>query len=264
MKTILVDDEPLAMLRFQQLTKNNKHVEILGTFDNPFEALKFLIGKEIDLCVLDIEMPGLSGIELAEKIKIISPDTQIVFITGYQQYALSAYGVHACAYIIKPYIKEQINYAINTAKLLLTDNNRTVEVKAFGQFDIFIDKKPVFFKSAKAKELLAYLVDQNGGTVSTGLAISMLWEDKPYSVSSRSLYYKVVNSLEKTLDSAGISYIVIKTKHEICLNQNFVDCDYHNYLSNKDLNKLLFKGEYMNQYSWGEETLATLFRNENK
>lgn len=260
MKTILVDDEPLALLRFQQLTEDNGDIEILETFDDPLRALNFIIGREVDLCVLDIEMAGISGIELAEKIKIVNPNIQLIFITGHRQYALSAYRIHACAYILKPYRKDEINYAVHTAKLLTGEHYRNVEIVTFGQFDLFVNDKPIFFRSSKSKELLAYLVDRRGGTVSTGLGISILWENKPYSVSSRSLYYKVVKSLEEALAEADISHIIIKTKHEICLNKNYVECDYYRYLRDKGRHRDLFKGEYMSQYSWGEETLATIFR----
>lgn len=258
MRAILIDDEPLAMERFAHLAQRIEDFEIVGKFDLVQEGLDFIEREAVDLAVLDIEMPGMNGIELGRELRKRRPEITLIYVTGYEQYALKAYNLHAVAYLMKPYTFEEMLYAVETARKLMHTAKKEVVIQTFGQFDVFVDGRPVFFASAKAKELLALMVDAKGSTIFSGYAISMLWEDKPFDEKSQSLYYKMAKSLEKTLKEYGIERIMIRTRHERCLNRKEVKCDYYDYLQGKESAIRAFHGEYMSQYSWAEETLATL------
>ena len=260
MKTIIVDDEFLAIKTFSQVSKKIKEVHIIGEFDNPRDALDFAACEKIDLAVLDIEMPEMDGIELGRRLREMLPNIVLIYTTGYEQYALKAYGIHAAAYLLKPYNYEDLQYAIQSAEFLAKRNNHKIVIQTFGKFDVFVDGSPVFFKSSKAKELLALLVDAKGSTVTSGYAISILWEDKPFDDNSQSLFYKAAKSLEKTLEEYAISHILIKTRYERCINRKEIECDYYKLLSEDEETLKQFRGEYMSQYSWAEETLAGIFR----
>jgi len=260
MRTILVDDEPLAMERFCLISRNIEQVEIVGKFEESGRALEFAAREPIDLAVLDIEMPEMGGIKLGEKLKEINSGIVLIFITGYEQYALKAFGIHAAAYLLKPYNLEEVQYAIQTAELLSKRKRHDVFIQTFGMFDVFVDGEPVFFKSFKAKELLALLVDAKGSTVTSGFAISMLWEDKPFDENSQSLYYKAAKSLETTLKEWEIDNILVKTRYERCANRKEFRCDYYQLLEGKEGAVRHFRGEYMSQYTWAEETLAGIFK----
>lgn len=259
MRAVLIDDEPLAMERFAHLAKRIDDFEIIGKFDIALEGFEFIKKEDVDLAVLDIEMPGMNGIEMGAQLRKEKPDITLIYVTGYEQYALRAYNLHAVAYLMKPYDFNEMKYAVETARRLMHTEKRKIIIKTFGKFDVFVDGKPVFFSSAKAKELLALMVDAKGSTISSGYAISILWEDKPFDEKSQSLYYKVAKSLEKTLKEYGIEQIVIKTRYERCLNRKEVECDYYDYLRGKEEAIRMFQGEYMSQYSWAEETLAGFY-----
>lgn len=96
--------------------------------------------------------------------------------------------------------------------------------------------------------------------MTSGYAISILWEDKPFDDNSQSLFYKAAKSLEKTLEEYEISQILIKTRYERCINRKEIECDYYKLLSEDEETLKQFRGEYMSQYSWAEETLAGIFR----
>ena len=117
---------------------------------------------------------------------------------------------------------------------------------------------PVPFKSAKAKELLAVLVDRRGGYVSAGEAISYLWEEDAANKVTFARYRKVAMRLKNELEEYGISDIVITSGGKRCINQNLVQCDLYDYLSDKEKNRDLFRGTYMLNYSWGEFTQSEL------
>lgn len=138
------------------------------------------------------------------------------------------------------------------------DAKQRISIRTFGYFDVFINDMPVPFKSAKAKELLAVLVDRRGGYVSAGEAISYLWEEDAANKVTFARYRKVAMRLKNELEEYGISDIVITSGGKRCINQNLVQCDLYDYLSDKEKNRDLFRGTYMLNYSWGEFTQSEL------
>ena len=140
--------------------------------------------------------------------------------------------------------------------------NRTVSIRTFGYFDLFVGDTPVAFRNKKSKELLALLVDRKGGYVTSEEAISFLWENEPANTLTLSRYRKVALRLKSTLEEYGITDIVeaVDGKRRIVLNK--VECDLYNYLSGKEEFSQLFKGSYMTNYSWGETTLGELMNEE--
>lgn len=140
--------------------------------------------------------------------------------------------------------------------------NRTVSIRTFGYFDVFVGDTPIVFRNKKSKELLALLVDRKGGYVTSEEAISFLWEDEPANTLTLSRYRKVALRLKSTLEEYGITDIVeaVDGKRRIVMDK--VECDLYNYLSGKEEFSQLFKGSYMTNYSWGETTLGELMNEE--
>ncbi|WP_195985204.1 diguanylate cyclase [Clostridium sp. D33t1_170424_F3] len=135
---------------------------------------------------------------------------------------------------------------------------KQIFVRTFGYFDLFVDNEPLSFSSAKAKELLAILVDRRGGILSSSEAVSLLWEDEPLNKTTLSRYRKVALRLKQSLDKAGIGDILLSRNDGRCVDISRFTCDYYLYLEGADSGQGLFRGSYMNNYSWGETTLAAL------
>ena len=136
--------------------------------------------------------------------------------------------------------------------------NRTVSIRTFGYFDVFVGDKPIAFRNKKSKELLALLVDRRGGYITSEEAIGFLWEDEPANTVTMSRYRKVALRLKNTLEEYGISDIVeaVDGKRRIVMEK--VQCDLYQYCSGKEEYANLFKGSYLTNYSWGETTLGEL------
>lgn len=134
----------------------------------------------------------------------------------------------------------------------------TVTIRTFGYFDVFVNERPIAFRNKKAKELFALLVDRRGGFVSSEEAISFLWEDETVNPLTLARYRKVALRLKNTLEEYGISDAVesVDGKRRIVVER--VSCDLYSYLSGKEEYATLFKGSYLTNYSWGENTLAQL------
>lgn len=112
MKAILVDDEMLALRRMEKLLKEQDGkevpIEIVGSFQNPHLALKAAERETIHLVFLDIEMPEMDGMELAECLLRIQPHLHIVFVTAYNEYAVEAFELNALDYLLKPVQRTRI------------------------------------------------------------------------------------------------------------------------------------------------------------
>ena len=110
-RCIVVDDEKIILEELCMLL-DNAEVKVEGEYQDPYEALNNIGDINPDAAFLDIEMPGINGIELAKKFINISPNTQIVFVTAYENYALNAFEVSAVHYLLKPVTQQKLDEAI--------------------------------------------------------------------------------------------------------------------------------------------------------
>ena len=133
-----------------------------------------------------------------------------------------------------------------------------VRIRTFGYFDVFVNDKPIAFRNEKSKELLALLVDRQGGFVSSEEAISFLWEDEPANSVTLARYRKVALRLKNMLEEYGISDVVESVNGKRRIATDKVRCDLYDYLSGQEEYAQLFKGSYLTNYSWSEITLAEL------
>ena len=140
MRIIAVDDEPFALDDFQYTCSKINGITDIHTFDNPSDSLRYAATEHIDVAFLDIEMPVMSGIELAQKLHDIDRNIKIVFVTGFTEYALDAFGVDAIGYVLKPYSADMIEQnIIKASHIMNNDGEKSVTVKTFGHFDVFVN-----------------------------------------------------------------------------------------------------------------------------
>ena len=112
LRTIIVDDEAPARRELEFLLTEIDAIKLIGEAQNGISALKLIKKERPDLVFLDIQMPGKSGLEVADEVKDIDSAPQIIFLTAYDQYALEAFKVNAINYILKPYQEEEVQEAI--------------------------------------------------------------------------------------------------------------------------------------------------------
>ncbi len=118
MKILIVDDEQLARERLhRQLDELNEDYEIIEA-DNGLTAIEQSQKYNPEIVLLDIRMPGMDGIEAANKLSELEAPPAIIFTTAYDEYALKAFDSHAIAYLLKPVRKEKLNKAIHSANRL--------------------------------------------------------------------------------------------------------------------------------------------------
>jgi hypothetical protein len=138
-------------------------------------------------------------------------------------------------------------------------SNKRVFARTFGHFDLFLDNSPITFSSAKEKELMALLIDRNGGTLSPNEAISYLWEDEAADERTSARYRKLAMGLKRTLEKYGIEDILVNHNGIRSIDTSAIRCDYYELLAGNPKYRQAFHNAYMTDYSWAEETLATLW-----
>ncbi len=258
MKAILVDDEKLTVEAIRFTANNVVNLDIVNVFSDGRAALKYIEGNKVDLVILDVDMQGINSITLGSEIKRKVPDTALVYITGNPVFPMDAINLRAAAYLQKPCTPESLGYAVEMVMLLSKRKKKKVFARTFGYFDLFVSGKPVMFKSAKAKELLALLIDRQGGTVTSDQIIGTLWEDRPNDVSTQNLCSKICKTLEKELKDNGISDMLVSSRSVKCLDTDQFECDLYNMLNGDKRAADRYIGEYMMEYSWAESRAALL------
>ena len=247
MKILLMDDEELQLLRLEKEVKKvvPENSEFL-VFTNAMDFLKENKGTKIDVAFLDIEMPGMNGVELAKELKKVNPLVNIIFVTAYNDYALSAYNIHASGYLLKPVSASKIKEEMNGLRydVELKGKNK-LQIKCFGNFEVFYKGEPLKFSYKKSKEVFAYLVDREGSGISINELNAVLWEE-----DHSSYLRNLISDIQQTLKSIDCSDVFIKRHNECYIDVDKVDCDAYEYRKGNPEAIRLYRGEYMIQYPW--------------
>ena len=259
MRIIAVDDERLALEALVSSIKAAVPDADVRGFRDPAEAMDFLRAHICDVAFLDIRMRGISGLELARRIKELRGSTNIVFVTGYSEYALDAFRVCASDYLLKPPAPDAVRRALHQLRTpVVPEPQHRVRFQCFGNFEAFANGQALTFRRGKTKELLAYLVDRKGAGAAMGELSAVLWEDGPDTLSRQSNLRNLISDLRKTLRDAGAEDILLKRRNTIAIAAGAVDCDYYDFLRHIPYAVNRYQGEYMSQYSWAELTAASI------
>ena len=133
-----------------------------------------------------------------------------------------------------------------------------IRIRTFGGFDVYVDDKPVSFKLAKAKEILAYLVDKQGSGVTRGELFAAVWEDRLYDRKQQKQIDVYIRSLRETLREYGAAQIMEMEKGVLRVKPETFSCDVYLFFSGDSDVINTFRGEYLSAYSWASITEGIL------
>lgn len=250
MNIIVVDDERLVLSAEISAVKRVLTTANIYPFQDAKSALEFAESNRIDIALLDINIKGITGLKLAEKLQSLNPMVNIIFCTGYSEYSLEAHDLYCSAYLMKPITDDKLNKALANLRHPISDKIPGLRVQCFGNFEVYMNGEPIKFGHKKTKELFAYLIDRHGATVSTKEMMTVLYKD-----DKESYIRNLRSDLNNTLESYDLSEALTRSGGDIGVNVDKIDCDYYDYLNGS---KSLFHGEYMSQYSFAEVTLGWL------
>lgn len=268
MNILAIDDERILL---NELTCELEQVfpdAHIQSETDPFAALGWAQrlsdgGEALEYAFMDIRMKGMNGLDLARRIKTLHPRAVLIFCTAYTEYAFDAVGLFAKGYLLKPIraanIVQTLDEMVHDWRSTKNPLPRDVRVQTFGHFEVFVGGRPLIFEREKARELLAYLVDRHGASVTTEQIAAVLWEDRPYDRTVKNYVSTILGSLRTTLKAASAEDILIKTRNHLALDADKIKCDAYDFEKGDAAAVNSFKGEYMVNYSWAEVTTGKYF-----
>lgn len=250
MKIIAVDDESIALEGLLDVIREVSPDSEVNGFEYPEDAVEFAETNPCDVAFLDVEMPNINGVELAERLKAMQPDINIIFATGFESYFKQAFDLHASGYLTKPITADKVRKELSDLRFPVASLvAKRVRFQTFGNFEVFVDDKPVKFRYEKAKEILAYLVDR-GTFCSNSEIMAALWDEDASDSYFRTLRKEIMDVFRQY----GCEDIIVQQRGKMSVLLERTECDCYEWKKGNPNALAAYRGEYMSQYSWGEFT----------
>ncbi|GAA0133765.1 response regulator [Paenibacillus sp. YSY-4.3] len=280
LRAIIVDDEELSIKRLRRILTESGEVGSCHTFLNPLEAFEFVKANPVDIAFLDISMPEINGMKLSGRLLELGDSLEIVFVTGYDEYAVQAFDMSALDYLLKPVTAERVSKTLNKyrrsqnlpASSPAPAQAAALTVRLFNGFKVFRegDTEPLKLRSPKTEELFVYLICKR--TVSREEIIDTLWHglepEKAWKNLNSTLYY-----IRKAIGQSKTGGCIIADRNEIRIDERALDCDLYAFerllrqrqLSDKNTDwmreaEILYTGPLLKgkAYEWAGERVRRL------
>ncbi|NTW70854.1 MAG: response regulator [Eubacteriaceae bacterium] len=273
---IIVDDEKPALDVLKRLLEKTGQICVVGSFMSPAKALAEIQTLRPDVAFLDIEMPEMSGLQLAEKIIEAGNNIEIVFVTAYDKYALEAFRVNAIDYILKPFSSDDIAQAITRLKRvrplsvvfpLSADEGR---IYCFGRLSVYGAgcSEAVKWRTSKTEELFCFLLQNLNSEVVKWKITQAIWPECDSEKQLNTNLHTTVYKVKKTLLSANIKFdfTFINGRYKLELPDVYIDTAEFEAITHAEITLSaesierykkalgLYKGNYLeeNGYFWSQ------------
>lgn len=237
MIALIVDDEPLAMKQLYRLLKESRMFSTIVTFNDAVDASEYVKNNAFDIAFLDIEMPIISGIELADSIQSLYPHVHIVFITAFDEYAVKAFEMNALDYIVKPVTKQRLKISIERAQFAKTSAKKEQTKKQKGMIHCFgslaftistepLKEREVKWRTSKARELFCYLLHYRNKIIRKDIFLDLFWPESDIK-RANTQFYSTIYQIRKTLHTIclDIKLTRYETGYQLELQDVLVDVD---------------------------------------
>lgn len=228
-KAIVVDDEWYNLEEISGLVEKSGFMRVEKKYQNPLRALEEEADISPQVAFIDVGMPEMDGITLAEKLLEKNPSLIVAFITAWDHYAVQAFDLNAIDYVMKPIkldrFKQMIEKIRHEIGLKAPLQPSALRIKCFGQLETSIGGIPVKWERAKAEELFAYLLMNHGSCVHKDTLIQDLWPGYEYAKALPILQTsicKIRNIFSKIKQEAILNY----SRNKYCLTLTNAECDY--------------------------------------
>lgn len=220
MITLSVDDQKeaaeLMLYMLRKIDPNGTHM----CASNMKDAFR-LLNDEVQIIFLDIELPGLNGIEAAPMLKEKYKKLNIIYVTGHPEYVFDAVGMHPSGFLIKPVCEEDIIRELQELRFPLETVRTPLKVQC-SPFALFADGKPFDFGRGLTIELFAYLVYKEGAFCTNGELLGILWGGDP---DKQGNLRQLVLDLRNSLREIGAEQIIAKKYGKIAIKMDAIDCE---------------------------------------
>ncbi|AZS16189.1 response regulator [Paenibacillus lutimineralis] len=276
MRMILVDDEKLALEFLERQLSKVGDIEIVGKYTDPLIARDEILHRDVDAVFLDISLPELDGIRLADQLLEKKPNLNIIFVTAYNEYAVQAFDLNALDYIVKPVQTERliktldrIRQRINLRAKSHVIHSGDIHLNVFRQVSVgeIGNMSLLQWRTSKAQELFLYLLQHREQLVRKSVLIDLLWQDHD-SEKIYSQLYTTVYHIRKALEPYKDRFQIANTTEGYVLHLNQIVLDINEWDRRigtlppltadsidlyQELTKL-YTGDYLQEYDywWAE------------
>ncbi|MDM5245958.1 response regulator [Lysinibacillus sp. G4S2] len=238
MRIVIVDDEHLPLTRLKTLLEKSgiSEIDIVGEYTDSLEAIAQIHSLQPDVVFLDIVMPSMNGLELGEKIQEISPNVEIVFTTGYDQYAIDAFNLHAIDYLLKPVQKLRLHKSLERLQRMIEKNQpitaKQKMIKLLGGLKVVSpdgNSHLMKWRTSKAKELFAYMLSHRNEIIYRDTILELFWPESDMDKASKQLYtaiYTIRQTLKKYgFDGVQISSPLLNSGYKLLVEDVVIDVE---------------------------------------
>ena len=259
MRILAVMEGDLDLARLTELiTKTDPDSDLL-CFGSGLPALAAARTQEIDIAIIDVSLSELGGLDLGQYLIDLYPFINLIYLADDHAAAFDAMQQHASGFLIKPVTEEALKREFEDLRHPeVQKRQKRVFAQTFGNFELFVDGKPVVFKYTKTKEIVAVLVNNRGAQTSNGEIIACLWEDDGDPEKKASYLSNLRQDLQNTFHKLKLSGIILKQRGSMAIAADRIECDLYDWLEKKLDSRYQYLGDYMNQYSWPEVVHAEL------
>ena len=202
LRTVVVDDEGLAREELCYLLGQLDGVEVVAQAADGVEALDVIKSEDPDLVLLDVQMPGLNGFEVARRLLDIGTESHIVFVTAFDRHAIQAFEVDAVDYLLKPVEVERLGTAVEKVRRRIQTDRPSVAVPSTAQLERLLQR----LERQQHREQLAVKVGDRFMLVQADDLVHASVEDDVITVVTNSLSgtsnYRTLDELQARLDPA--------------------------------------------------------------
>lgn len=252
MIALCVDDEYLLLEELKRAAAAVPEITETAAFDDALDALEWAGSHPVDIAFLDVRLPVMDGIQLAKELRKIAPKLAVIFCTGYGEYAVTAFSIHADGYLLKPIRNEavvaEVEYLKKNGRLRSSlADGKLLSVQRYGGFNA-LDRRgrPLNFRRGLEKELLAFLIHHLRENVSTEMICAGLWKDNEWMLEKNKQYlYTLLSTLRTTLREAGAEEIIQKGPNGYTIDPSRIVLDQPG------------EGDYLPEYEWAHDSDGT-------
>lgn len=238
-KTVILDDEPIALEKLKNYISRIPNIELSGCFSDPIEGMSFITNNEVNLIITDIQMPDLNGLEL---VKSIEKRPMVIFTTAYSDYAIEGYKVSAVDYLLKPYGFYEFNQAINKAIDIFNLRHNQIDVnnnqpnnELFVKVDyryVRIDLSRIIYIKSYGEYLQIFIEGESNPTLTLS-SFASIKEKLPDNFVHVHRSYVVNMNHVKTIEK---NRLFLEGKMEIPIGDCFKD-ELQSYIANHSIGK---------------------------
>ncbi|NQX49301.1 response regulator [Paenibacillus tritici] len=215
LRVVLIDDERLALIQLESTLRALGSAIVTATYTNPLLALNEASGWDADIIFLDIDMPGMNGMEAAKRLEEICPGSALVFVTAHNSFALEAFEASAQDYLLKPVPRERLSRTIQRIRNRKTAMHQEVKkdsllIRGFNSIQFERDGVPIRdfrWRTSKSQELFAYLLYYHDRIVVKDKLVELLWPEISLKRASTHLY-TAIYQLRQSLKRADIGLVI--------------------------------------------------------